>query len=133
MTRCPRCSASAAPYTRCDRCGLMLGFDGLTILLDCGDSPACRRVRELARRQPSCTEWKRDDGSCYLHVTYSFDEVESFSELAAAAARLPHKRAFVKGLEIRWPKSLDVAAFRGEWGELTRPRDKGRSLAGAAG
>ena len=133
MARCPRCAVSAPPYARCDRCGLMLGFDGLTILLDCKDSPACQRARELARRQPSCTEWTREDGTRYLHVTYSFAEVERFNELAAAAARLPRKRAFVNGLEIRWPAAFDVAAFYGELDALARPQEKTRTMAGMHG
>ena len=40
MAKCPRCALSVAPYTRCDRCGLMLGFDGLTVLIDFEES-AC--------------------------------------------------------------------------------------------
>lgn len=135
MARCPRCALSAPPYTRCDRCGLMLGFDGLTILLDFHDTPAFQRVRELAQRQPSCSEWAREDGSRYLHVTYSFSEVERFNEMAAAAARLPRKRAFVNGLEIRWPTAFDVAAFYGDLDALSRPRprEKARSLTTVSG
>jgi len=133
MARCPRCASSSLPYSRCDRCGLMLGFDGLTILLDFHDSPAFQRVRALALRQPSCSEWTREDGSRYLHVTYSFSEVERFNELAAVAARLPGKRAFVNGLEIRWPTAFDVAAFHGDLDALARPRSKARTLASVPG
>ena len=56
MAKCPRCDLSVAPYTRCDRCGLMLGFDGFTVLIDFEDSPAFERVRALALRRPSCSE-----------------------------------------------------------------------------
>lgn len=133
MARCPRCALSALPYSRCDRCGLMLGFDGLTILLDFHDTPAFQRVRSLALRQASCSEWTREDGSRYLHVTYSFSEVERFNELAAAAARLTGKRAFVNGLEIRWPTTFDVAAFYGDLEALARPRSKARTMASVPG
>ena len=133
MARCPRCASSALPYSRCDRCGLMLGFDGLTILIDFHDTPAFRRVRNLALKQASCSEWTREDGSRYLHVTYSFSEVERFNELASAAARLPGKRAFVNGLEIRWPTAFDVAAFCGDPEAPARPRSKARALASLPG
>jgi hypothetical protein len=51
MTRCPRCSSGVPPYTLCERCGLMLGFDGFTVLLQndgvflLGDRGAGARVR----------------------------------------------------------------------------------------
>ena len=108
---------------------------GLTILLDVLESPAFQRARDLARRQSSCTEWTREDGSRYLHVTYSFSEVERFNELAASASRLPRKRAFVNGLEIRWPAAFDVAAFYSELDALSRPRprEKARALAAVPG
>ena len=58
MAKCPRCVLSVAPYTRCDRCGLMLGFEGLTVLLDFEDSASFARARALAERQPSpVVEW----------------------------------------------------------------------------
>ena len=135
MARCPRCALSAPPYTRCDRCGLVLGFDGLTILMDFHDSRAFQRVLELARRQPSCSEWSREDGTRYLHLTYSFSEVRQFNQLAAAAARLPRKRAFVNGLEIRWPAAFDVTAFYDNLDALSPPRQQGRpgALAAAPG
>ncbi|MGH9556184.1 MAG: hypothetical protein ACRD2Y_10220 [Terriglobales bacterium] len=133
MARCPRCALSALPYSRCDRCGLMLGFDGLTILLDFHDTPAFQRVRAFALRQPSCSEWTREDGSRYLHVTYSFSEVARFNQLAAAAARLSGKRAFVNGLEIPWPAAFDVSAFYGDLDALSRPRPKTRALASVPG
>ncbi|MGH9531408.1 MAG: hypothetical protein ACRD2Q_03390 [Terriglobales bacterium] len=111
----------------------MLGFDGLTILIDFHDTPAFQRVRTLAQRQPSCSQWTREDGSRYLHATYSFSEVERFNELAAAATRLPGKRAFVNGLEIRWPARFDVAAFYGDLDALARPPVKARALASVPG
>lgn len=124
MARCPRCASSALPYSRCDRCGLMLGFDGLTILIDFHDTPAFQRVRNLALQQASCSEWTREDGSRYLHVTYSFSEVDRFNRLASAAARLSGKRAFVNGLEIPWPTVFDAAAFSAELVAPSRPRSK---------
>ncbi len=135
MARCPRCAVSSLPFSRCDRCGLMLGFDGLTILLEVLESTAFSRVRDLARRQRSCREWRREDGSRYLHVTYKFSEVDRFNQLAAAASRLPGKRAFVNGLEIRWPRAFDVAAFQSELDELSRPQpqEKPRALAAMPG
>jgi len=133
MARCPRCASSALPYSRCDRCGLMLGFDGLTILIDFHDTPAFQRVRNLALRQASCSEWTREDGSRYLHVTYSFSEVERFNELALAAARLQGKRAFVNGLEIRWTTAFDPAAFSADLDAPARSRSKARALASVPG
>lgn len=103
MAKCPRCALSVAPYTRCDRCGLMLGFDGLTVLLDFEDSAGFARARALAQRQPSCTEWAEENGRRYLRVTYSQAERAEFDQLAAAAATLSRKHVFLNGLEIPWP------------------------------
>ena len=103
MAKCPRCALSVAPYTRCDRCGLMLGFDGLTVLIDFQDSPGFERVRALAQRQPSYSEWAEENGRRYLRVTYSKAERAEFDRLAAAAAALSHKHAFLNGMEIHWP------------------------------
>lgn len=110
MAKCPRCGLSVAPYTRCDRCGLMLGFDGLTVLVDFDDSAACERVRALAQRQPSCSEWEEENGRRYLRVTYSKAEMAEFNQLAAAAASLSRKHVFLNGMEIPWPS--DGAATR---------------------
>lgn len=103
MAECPRCALSVAPYTRCDGCGLMLGFDGLTVLIDFEDSPGFERARALAQRQPSYSEWKEENGHRYLRVTYSRAEGAEFSRLAAAAVTLSRKRTFLNGMEIHWP------------------------------
>ncbi len=102
MANCPRCSVSVPAYTRCDRCGLMLGFDGLTVLIDHEDTPQFQRVRALARRQPSYSEWVEENGYRFLRVTYAADEMPDFRDLARAASTLRRKRAFVNGLEVPW-------------------------------
>ena len=114
MTKCPRCRLAVAPYTRCDRCGLMLGFDGLTVLIDFEDSDCFERARALARRQPSYSEWAEESGRRYLRVTYSRAEMEEFKRLAAAAAQLSHKRTFLNGMEIHWPPEGDAAGLRSQ-------------------
>ncbi|MGH9492110.1 MAG: hypothetical protein ACRD2K_01290 [Terriglobales bacterium] len=111
MAKCPRCALSVAPYTRCDRCGLMLGFDGLTVLIDFEDSPCFERARALAQRQPSYSEWAEENGRRYLRVTYSKAEMGEFKRLAAAAAKLSYKRTFLNGMEIHWPVDGDAAAL----------------------
>ena len=103
MAKCPRCALSVAPYTRCDRCGLMLGFDGLTVLIDFEHSPGFERVRALAQRQPSYSEWLEENGRQYLRVTFSRAEMDEFNRLAAAAAPLSRKHVFLNGMEIHWP------------------------------
>ena len=110
MAKCPRCALSVAPYTRCDRCGLMLGFDGLTVLIDFEDSAGFERVLALAQRQPSYSEWTEENGHRYLRVTYSKAERAEYSRLAAAATTLPNKHAFLNGMEIRWPSEEGSAA-----------------------
>jgi len=112
MAKCPRCALSVAPYTRCDRCGLMLGFDGLTVLIDFQGAPEFEPVRALAQRQPSYSEWKEENGRRYLRVTYSRPERAEFDRLAAAAAPLAHKHVFLNGMEIHWPTDGGVAAGR---------------------
>lgn len=111
MAKCPRCALSVAPYTRCDRCGLMLGFDGITVLIDFAESACFERVRALAQRRPSYSEWTEENGRRYLRVTYSKPETEDFQQLAAAAAGLSHKRAFLNGMEIHWPSNGEAAAL----------------------
>lgn len=103
MAKCPRCGLSVAPFTRCDRCGLMLGFDGFTVLIDFEDSPAFERVRALAQRRPSCSEWEEENGRRYLRVTYSQAEKAEFDQLAVTAASLSRKHVFLTGMEIPWP------------------------------
>lgn len=126
MARCPRCALSVAPYTRCDRCGLMLGFDGLTVLLDFEESACFERARALARRQPSCSEWAEENGRRYLRVTYSQAEAEEFKQLAAAAAKLSHKHTFLNGMEIHWPLDGNVAGLNSE---LRGPASKSQRAA----
>ena len=103
MAKCPRCALSVAPFTRCDRCGLMLGFDGITVLLDFEDSACFTRARAMAQRRPSYSEWKEENGHRYLRVTYSKAEMDDFKRLAAAAAGVSQKRVFLNGMEIHWP------------------------------
>lgn len=127
MAKCPRCALSVASYTRCDRCGLMLGFDGLTVLIDFQDSARFERARALAQRQPSYSEWKEENGHRYLRVTYSRAERAGFDRLAAAAATLSRKHVFLNGMEIHWPS--DGAAMPGfealPGAAHKRPRAKG--------
>ena len=127
MAKCPRCALSVAPYTRCDGCGLMLGFDGLTVLIDFQDSPRFERARALAQRQPSYSEWKEENGHRYLRVTYSRAEPAEFSRLAAAAATLSRKHVFLTGMEVRWPADgAAVPGFEALPGAAhKRPRAKG--------
>jgi hypothetical protein len=88
----------------------MLGFDGLTVLIDFERSPAFERAHLLAQRQPSCSEWTEENGHRYLHVTYAKSEMAEFDRLAAAAAPLSHKHVFRNGMEIPWPSGPDAAA-----------------------
>ena len=113
MAKCPRCDLSVAPYTRCDRCGLMLGFDGLTVLIDFEDSADFARARTLAQRQPSCAEWTEENGRRYLRVTYSKAERAEFDRLAGAAAGLSCKHVFLNGMEIPWPSDASGARSSG--------------------
>jgi hypothetical protein len=111
MAQCPRCALTVPAFTRCDRCGLMLGYDGLTVLIDFEHSPAFVRVRHLARRQPSYSEWQEENGHRFLRVTYDNSEMEEFRKLAELAAPLPAKRAFFNGLQIPWPATPWRAHF----------------------
>src|SRR3954468_13079287 len=95
MTRCPRCSSGVPPYTLCERCGLMLGFDGFTVLLQNDGTPEFQRARKLAHLQATCTEWKEENGSHFLHVTYSFSEIEALARVLAAGAKLGFKKVCV--------------------------------------
>lgn len=103
MAKCPRCAAAVPAYTRCNDCGLVLGFDGITVLIEFEDSAHFRRVWRMARRQDSCSEWTEENGRHFLRVTYSLAQLELFRELAEAAVTLSRKRSFLNGLEIRWP------------------------------
>ncbi len=122
MAKCPRCGLSAAPFTRCDRCGLMLGFDGLTVLLDFENSTCFERARALAQRQPSYSEWAEEGGRRYLRVTYSKAEMEEFKQLAAAAAKLSRKRAFLGGMELHWPWDGAAVALSAPLQALAPPK-----------
>jgi len=88
----------------------MLGFDGLTVLIDFEGSTAYERVRALAQRQPSCSEWEEENGRRYLRVTYSQAERAEFNQLTVAAASLSRKHVFLTGMEIPWPS--DAGALR---------------------
>ena len=103
MATCPRCAVAVPAYTRCNGCGLVLGFDGITVLMEFEDSPHFRRASRMARRQDSCSEWTEENGRRFLRVTYSLAQLDSFRKLAAAGAKLLRKHSFVNGLEIRWP------------------------------
>jgi len=115
MATCPRCAVSVPAYTRCQSCGLVLGFDGITVLIEFEDSPHFRRVSRMARRQQSCSEWTEENGRHLLRVTYSLAEVNSFRELATAGAKLSRKHTFLNGLEIRWPVTEDAGGFSSEF------------------
>jgi hypothetical protein len=115
MAKCPRCTAAVPAYTRCDGCGLVLGFDGFTVLIEFEDSPGFRRVWRMARRQDSCSEWTEENGRQFLRVTYSLAELGMFRELAEAAVRLSRKHSFLNGLEIRWPAPENGDSFSPEF------------------
>ena len=102
MSICPRCSVSIPAFSRCDRCGLMLGYDGLTVLIECDDSRAMESARQVARRQPSYSEHQEENGRRFLRVTFKFSQLDAFNRLVEAAARLPRRHAFVNGLETPW-------------------------------
>jgi hypothetical protein len=99
----------------------MLGFDGLTVLIDFEHSPNFERVRALAQRQPSYSEWAEENGRHYLRVTYSKGEMEEFNRLAAAAAPLFRKHVFLNGMEIHWPSGGDAATRYSEPRHLAAP------------
>jgi len=130
MATCPRCAVAVPAYSRCESCGLVLGFDGITVLIEYEDSPRFRRVSRLARRQDSCSEWMEENGRHFLRVTYSLAELDSFLDLAAAGAELSRKHSFINGLEVRWPASAEgegfVSPFAVPGGES--PQQHGRSF-----
>ncbi|HXE90670.1 MAG TPA: hypothetical protein VNK82_06880 [Terriglobales bacterium] len=104
MAMCPRCRLSVPAFSRCDHCGLMLGYNGLTVLIECDESGALERARTLAQRQPSCREYQEESGRRYLRVTYKFSELDEYNRLVTAAAGLPRKHAFINGLEVPWTR-----------------------------
>ena len=115
MATCPRCAVAVPAYTRCHGCGLVLGFDGITVLMEVEDSPHFKCAARLARRQDSCCEWTEENGRRFLRVTYSLAELDSFRELAAAGAKLFRKHSYLNGLEIRWPAAEDADGFSSEF------------------
>lgn len=133
MAKCPRCSLLVAPYTRCDRCGLMLGFDGLTVLIDFEDSASFERVRALAQRQPSYSEWAEENGHRYLRVTYSKAELAEYNRLAAAATTLSRKHTFLNGMEVPWPSNGAAATPDSQPGLASAPKAQRAKSAHAPG
>ncbi len=121
MTRCPRCSAGVKAYTLCERCGLMLGFDGFTVLLLNDSSADFQRARKLAHQKSTCTEWKEENGSHFLHVTYAFSEIEELARLCAAAHKIGFRRVFVTGMEVPWAAIEENARQYAEFQLLGRP------------
>ena len=109
MARCPRCAAEAAPFERCEHCGLVLGFEGVTAIIQVDETPLFQRVRTLARKQRSFSEWQELSGRQHIRVTYAQDELERFAELAEQAAPLTRKKAYVNGLEVAWDSALEAA------------------------
>jgi len=109
MARCPRCAAEAAAFERCEQCGLVLGFEGVTVLIQADDTALFQRVRALARKQRSFSEWQELSGRQHLRVTYAHDELDRFAELAAMAAPVAGKRVYVNGLQAAWDHALDAA------------------------
>lgn len=99
----------------------MIGFHGLTVLVDTEPGIGFQRLRQIARRQRSCAEWVEENGRRFLHVTYPFSELESFSELLRAAAGHSGKRLFVNGLEVRWPTGRSLRTFYAQMHALAEP------------
>jgi hypothetical protein len=102
MAICPRCSVSVPAFSRCDGCGLMLGYDGLTVLIECDGSSAMESARKVARRQPSYCEHQEENGRRFLRVTFKLSQLEEYNRLVEAAAGLTRRHAFVNGLEVPW-------------------------------
>jgi hypothetical protein len=117
MARCPRCAAEAAAFERCEHCGLVLGFEGVTVVIQADDTALFQRVRTLARKQRSFSEWQELNGRQHLRATYAQDELDRFAELAAMAAPLAKKKAYVNGLEAPWDRAQALAL------ECVEPRE----------
>ena len=135
MAKCPRCALAVPAYERCARCGLVLGFEGITLLIEfegtlsppnghrvskatnavaeprrAGEAAyaaRCAVVRRLARQRSSYSEWVEENGRHFLRVTYRLDELDEFRRIAAVAAHLARKQVFLNGLEVRWPEGTD--------------------------
>jgi hypothetical protein len=99
----------------------MLGFDGFTVLLQNDGSPEFHRARKLAHLQATCSEWKEENGSHFLHVTYAYSEIEALAKVCAAAERLGFKKIFVTGLEVPWQAIAENARQYAEFQMLGRP------------
>jgi hypothetical protein len=124
MARCPRCRLEVHAFTRCGRCGLMVGWNGLTVLLECTSDDALEKVRGVARRQRSCSEWVEENGQRILHVTYGFSELERLDELLRAATDVERRRLFANGLEVRWPTARNLRAFHAQMRALAESDDE---------
>jgi hypothetical protein len=98
----------------------MLGFDGFTVLLQNDNTGEFQRARKLAHLQSSCTEWKEENGNHFLHVTYSFLEIEPLARLCAAAARVGFKKVFVTGMEVPWTAIAENARHYADFHMLGR-------------
>jgi len=109
-----------------------LGFDGLTALIEFEDSGLFARVLKIARRLPSCSEWTEENGRRLLHITFLLGDMDNFRPLAVAAAPLPHKKLFLRGMEIRWPDPSRAGGFLSEIGEEKLPPTAARSSVAVA-
>lgn len=107
MATCPRCVINVPAFGRCDRCGLMLGYEGLTVLLDDDGSAAFRRASAVASRRPSFGHFREENGHGYARVTYSLSELSAFGDLVAASQGLRGKRLFLNGMEIQFPRASE--------------------------
>ena len=120
MATCPRCVNTVPAYERCDRCGLVLGYEGLTGLLDDDGSAAFRRACQIASRRPSCARFREENGHEYVRVTYRLSELSAFGELVSASQGLRGKRLFLNGMEIPFPPAAGQLHVPPEL--LPRPR-----------
>lgn len=114
MATCPRCVINVPAFGRCDRCGLMLGYEGLTVLLDDDGSAAFRRACQVAARRPSFARFREENGHEYVRVTYSLSELSAFGELVSAGQGLKRKHVFLNGMELPFPRAA---------GQLVVPRE----------
>lgn len=119
MATCPRCVIQVAAFQRCDRCGLVLGYEGLTVLLDDDGSAAFRRACRVAARRPSFARFQEENGHRYARVTYSLSELTAFAELVGASQGVKSKRLFLNGMEIPFPQIAEQLHVPRE---LLRPR-----------
>jgi hypothetical protein len=99
----------------------MLGFDGFTVLLLNDSSADFQRARKLAHQNSTCSEWKEENGSHFLHVTYSFSEIDDLARLCVAASKVGFRKVFVTGLEVPWSAIAENARQYAEFQLLGRP------------